>query len=175
MSLDDRYVDLKGREFSLTQLDADERRLLKSVKQRADRGPPWHEFANVWMKLVGEFYHDRGLSCSKVRNTDLYRIAQDLGSRLAVAQGIARIPDYRDEIEQLIRVCFKTRREFCEATGLSEDMLSYVLLAANILRSIGSTRHWPESGISSGSYLKTVSNGPAEDDERRHRKHRSLG
>ncbi|MGH8543401.1 MAG: hypothetical protein ACREX3_07185 [Gammaproteobacteria bacterium] len=127
MSLDDRYVDLKGREFSLAQLDADERRLLKSVKQRADRAPPWHEFVNFWMKLVGEFYHDRGLSRSKVRHTDLYRIAQDLGSRLAVAQGLARIPDYRDEIEQLIRARFKTRREFCEATGLSEDMLSHVL------------------------------------------------
>ena len=47
--------------------------------------------------------------------------------RLAVAQGVARNPDYRDEIEELIRTRFKTRREFCEATGLSEDMLSHVL------------------------------------------------
>ncbi|MGH8480265.1 MAG: hypothetical protein ACREXK_11980 [Gammaproteobacteria bacterium] len=127
MSLDDRYIDLKGREFSLAELDADERTLLKSLEQRADRGPPWHEFANFWMKLVGEFYDSRGLSRSQVRHTALYRIAQDLVSRLAVEQGSARVPDYRDEIETLVRTRFKTRREFCEATGLSEDMLSHVL------------------------------------------------
>jgi hypothetical protein len=78
MSLDDRYVDLRGREFSLAELDADERTLLKSLEQRAGRAPPWHEFANFWMKLVSEFYHGRGLSRSQVRHTALYRIAQDL-------------------------------------------------------------------------------------------------
>jgi hypothetical protein len=127
MSLDDRYVDLKGREFSLAELDEDERTLLNTLRQRADRAPSWHEFANFWMKLVGEFYHGRGLSRSQVRHTALYRIAQDLASRLAVEQGVARVPDYRDEIETLVRTRFKTRREFCEATGLSEDMLSHVL------------------------------------------------
>jgi hypothetical protein len=50
-----------------------------------------------------------------------------LGSRLAVKQGVARVQDYRDEIEALVRTRFKTRCEFCEATGLSEDMLSHVL------------------------------------------------
>ena len=127
MSLDDRYVELKGREISLAELDEDERSLLNTLKQRADRAPSWHEFANFWMKLVGEFYDGRGLSRSQVRHTALYRIAQDLASRLAVEQGVARVPDYRDEIEALVCTRFKTRREFCEATGLSEDMLSHVL------------------------------------------------
>jgi hypothetical protein len=127
MSLDGRYVDLEGREISLAGLDADERTLLKSLEQRADRAPPWHEFANFWMKLVGGVYDGRGLSRSQVRHTALYHIAQDLASRLAVEQGVARVPDYRDEIEALVRTRFKTRREFCEATGLSEDMLSHVL------------------------------------------------
>jgi len=35
--------------------------------------------------------------------------------------------DYRDELELLIVTRFRTRREFCAATGLSEDMLSHVL------------------------------------------------
>jgi len=103
MSLDDPYIDLKGREFSLAELDADERTLLNTLRQRADRAPPWHELANFWMKLVGEFYDGRGLSRSQVRHTVLYRIAQDLASRLAVEQGVARVPDYRDEIETLVR------------------------------------------------------------------------
>jgi hypothetical protein len=54
-------------------------------------------------------------------------VAQDIGSRLGIAQGKMRQSDYRDELEQLILTRFKTRREFCEATGLSEDMLSHVL------------------------------------------------
>ncbi|MEX0704496.1 MAG: hypothetical protein WD069_20510 [Planctomycetales bacterium] len=57
----------------------------------------------------------------------LFRIAQDLDDRLAIAQGLARAPDYRDELAELIRERFKTRREFCRATGISEDMLSHVL------------------------------------------------
>ena len=66
MNQEDRYVDLRGREVSLARLDADERLLLDTLKRRADRAPPWHEFANFWMKLVGEFYQGRGLSRSQV-------------------------------------------------------------------------------------------------------------
>lgn len=61
------------------------------------------------------------------RQTAVYRIAQDLGSRIAIQAGFARMPDYRDELDELIRSRFKTRREFCRATGLSEDMVSHVL------------------------------------------------
>jgi hypothetical protein len=57
----------------------------------------------------------------------VYRIAQDIGGRIALATGMARLGDYRDELEMLIHQRFRTRREFCEATGLSEDMLSHVL------------------------------------------------
>ncbi len=40
---------------------------------------------------------------------------------------MARLPDYRDELAELIDRLFATRRQFCEATGLSEDLLSHVL------------------------------------------------
>ena len=46
---------------------------------------------------------------------------------MAVAAGLARLGDYRDELEELVRAKFAPRRAFCEATGLSEDMLSHVL------------------------------------------------
>ena len=54
-------------------------------------------------------------------------MAADLSGRIAVAAGIARLGDYRDELEELIREKFPSRRAFCEASGLSEDMLSHVL------------------------------------------------
>ena len=47
---------------------------------------------------------------------------------MAVEAGIARVPDYRDELNELIRSRFQTRRQFCQATGLTEDMLSHVLV-----------------------------------------------
>ena len=50
-----------------------------------------------------------------------------MSGRLAVALGLARKPDYRSRLAEIIESRFKTRREFCEATGLSEDMLSHVL------------------------------------------------
>ena len=47
--------------------------------------------------------------------------------RIAIRKGYARMGDYRDELQVLIATRFKNRREFCEATGISEDMLSHVL------------------------------------------------
>ena len=36
-------------------------------------------------------------------------------------------PSYRDDLVDLIDTRFPSRRAFCEATGISEDMLSHVL------------------------------------------------
>jgi hypothetical protein len=127
MDRPDNYVDLKGREISLRDLDADERRLLAKIQARAATQPPWNEYENYWVAAVASFYDARGLTRAESRRTAVYRIAQDLGGRIAVAAGLARLSDYRDELEEIIRTRFKTRRAFCEATGLSEDMLSHVL------------------------------------------------
>jgi hypothetical protein len=79
------------------------------------------------MSRVARFYAARGLSRRDVRQTAAYRIGQDLASRIAIDAGLTRAPDYRDELERIIRQRFSTRRDFCRATGLSEDMLSHVL------------------------------------------------
>lgn len=132
------YIDLKRRVYSLAGLTADERKLVVSLQAHARKKPDWSNFSNFWMAKVSEFYSSRGLTRKAIRETVPYRIGQDLDSRLAVSQGMAREPDYRDEIDDLIRTQFKTRRAFCHATGLSEDMLSHVLakrkhLAVNTL------------------------------------------
>jgi hypothetical protein len=57
----------------------------------------------------------------------VWKIAQDLGSRLMVRAGLARSVDYRDRLEEIIRSQFPSRRSFSEATGISEDMLSHVI------------------------------------------------
>lgn len=123
----DLYIDLRGQQHSLSRLDEDERKLLACLEQRSQSGAGWYDFENYWTRAVWELYQPRGLTRKEARETVVYRIAQDLGSRIAIASGLARMPDYRDELADLIRRRFKTRRAFCEATGISEDMLSHVL------------------------------------------------
>lgn len=121
------YVDLYGRVVPLGSLDAEERRIVASLRRRAATNPAWHEFRNVSIKALADFYKPRGLSRRKIISTPAWRIARDLTGLLGIAQGIMRAPDYRDDLEELIRTRFKSRRAFCKATGLSEDMLSHVL------------------------------------------------
>ena len=144
------YQDLKGRELALDDLPADERRLISELRSAAKKSKDWSSFSNLWMSKVSEFYSPRGLTRPQIRQTAGYRVGQDLDSRMAIAKGLARAPDYRDELESLIGERFQTRRAFCEATGLTEDMLSHVLskrkhLAINTLeeslRRIGYTLH----------------------------------
>ena len=103
-----------------------ERRLLSRLKRLANRCDT-AEYRNRSLEEIAAFYEDRGLSRREIVKTPLYKVAQDYGARKQVERGEARAPDYRDQLEELIRTKFPTRRAFCEATGLSEDMLSHVL------------------------------------------------
>lgn len=123
----DVYLDLKGREISLAELSAAERSCIAEMKTAARKHADWSAFSNLWMVRVAELYEHQNLTCPQIRKTIVYRVCQDLDSRLAMSQGLARQPDYRDELALLIEQRFPTRRAFCEATGLSEDMLSHVL------------------------------------------------
>jgi hypothetical protein len=123
----DVYVDIYGNEISLTGLDADERRLLARLRRRARTHPDWCDFDNRWTRAVAALYDARGVRRAEARRTAVYRVAQDLSSRIAIASGMARLPDYRDDLEDLIREHFPSRRAFCKATGLTEDLLSHVL------------------------------------------------
>ncbi len=127
MTRENSYLDRKGREFDLSVLDEEERRLIADLRLRAEAKPNWAAFEAHWLAAVAALYDARGLSRKESRQTAVYQIAQDLSSRLAVAAGLARAADYRDDLEELVRSRFGTRRAFCEATGLSEDMVSHVL------------------------------------------------
>ncbi|MBL8826598.1 MAG: hypothetical protein JNM18_06395 [Planctomycetaceae bacterium] len=121
------YTDLRGTVFSLSGLESDERTLIARLKKQSERVADWTEFRNFWMAEVSQFYTAKGLSRREIIESVGYRIGQDLASRLGIAQGKMRPPDYRSDLELLILSKFQTRKEFCDATGLSEDMLSHVL------------------------------------------------
>jgi hypothetical protein len=123
------YTDIRGNVVDLRGLDDAERALFDELQAQAAAHPDplTAEFFNFWMPQVGKFYEARGLSRRQVLETPLWRVAQDLESRQMVRAGLARIGDYRDELLRLIVSKFGTQRGFCEATGLTEDMLSHVL------------------------------------------------
>jgi hypothetical protein len=121
------YVDLDGRETCLGHLDAQERKLLARIRRRARTHPDWDSFDNYAFRAVGEFYDARGTPRAVSREGVIFRVVQDLSSRIAVAAGLARIGDYRDELKELIDEHYPTRRAFCKATGLAEDLLSHFL------------------------------------------------
>jgi hypothetical protein len=121
------YLDLDGDRIDLSALDAEEQQLIARLRRRAARQPDFWDFDTYWMATVAAFYDARGLSRQKSRHTAAYHIGQDLRDRLGLACGLIRPNDYRDELEELIRTQYPSRRAFCQATGLSEDMLSHVL------------------------------------------------
>ena len=120
------YVDLNGRSFDLSALTSAELALIERFKRSA-RNHDSGSYRNRSLSEIDRFYRSQGLSRAEIAETVVYRVAQDIGGRQMIARGEARQPDYRDQIEELIRKKFATRREFCEAAGISEDMLSHVL------------------------------------------------
>jgi hypothetical protein len=120
------YLDLRGRTIDLSTLDQEELQLFRQLQADAERMDS-ATYRNHWVSQVSNLLSPRGLSKAAIVRSSLYRLTQDLGSRQQVQRGEARVPDYRDELEGIILDRFKTHRAFCEATGLSEDMLSHVL------------------------------------------------
>src|SRR5881398_1333825 len=108
------YRDLDGNEICLAHLDAEERKLLTRLRRRAQANPDWDAFDNYWTRAVPAFYEARGLARKAVPQTVLWRIAGDLSARIAIAAGLARLGDYRDDLEELIRTKYPSRRAFCE-------------------------------------------------------------
>src|SRR5262245_33509545 len=123
----DVYVGLDGIAYFLNRLDAEERRLFGACARLARRKPDWGKYGNYWLPKVDALYSARGLSRREIIKTPVYQIAQDMQSRLTIEQDWAAPADYRAELRDLIETQFHTRREFCKATGLSEDMVSHVL------------------------------------------------
>lgn len=124
---DDTYTTLSGERLLLSELDADEKSLVTELHFRAEVTVHWPEFAAYFMKRVGDFYLDRGLSRRDIVKLPIWRLAHDLKDRLAVKEGRpAPQFDYRDDLCRLVRA-FPNRRAFCDATGVADETLGHVL------------------------------------------------
>src|SRR5688572_7151322 len=96
------YVDLDGRDICLGHLDAEERKLLTRIRRRARTHPDWGDFRNYWVAAVAKFYDARRVPRKVSREGAVFRVAQDLSSRLGIAEGVIQPDDYLSELEALI-------------------------------------------------------------------------
>jgi hypothetical protein len=114
-------------ELDLTSLTTEEAAVFHQARREYEESPEWHAFKQKWLNEVLSIYDRQKLPRRQAVAKPLYRAVQDLGSRLMVQDGYAKMPSYQEQIAAIIETKFETRREFCKATGLSEDMLSHVL------------------------------------------------
>ena len=122
-----KYAHLRGIECDENSFTPEELALFLAARKHFAESPRWDDFKNRWYGAVMRYYDDQNLPRGESITKALYRVVQDMGSRLMIAAGVARMPDYQTQIANIIEEKFDTRRQFCEATGLSEDMLSHVL------------------------------------------------
>lgn len=119
------HRSLSGEVFDLGQLSAEQREAYREAKAFYDTNPEWTEFSNFWRQKARKLFAAEA-PVAMVKEP-LYRILQDLDSRLGIRQGYAREPDYRDLLEDIISRHFKSRYQFCKETGMDEGYLSSVL------------------------------------------------
>jgi hypothetical protein len=121
------YTTLKNHEYDLRTFSPEEAEVYRLATIAFEDNPEWIDFEQKWMNAALSIYDHQNVPRRETITKPLYRIVRDMGSRLMVAAGYAKMPGYREQIAAIIESKFATRRAFCEATGLSEDMLSHVL------------------------------------------------
>ncbi|HEY3243162.1 MAG TPA: helix-turn-helix domain-containing protein [Phycisphaerae bacterium] len=121
------YETIHGKRVPLDQLDAEEQRTFDRLYRYALGNPDWNEFCNRLWREVQKCYLPRGLSPRQITRRLLYQVAQDMESRLGIAQGRVRESEYRDELASLIQQAGLTRYRLSQRTGVSQDLLSHVL------------------------------------------------
>ena len=94
------YADLVGRQWDLSTLSAKDRRLVRSVVARANKGTAWPELSSHWRRALIELH--RHLSGKELVRLPVYGICQDIASRVGIEQGYFRQRDYRDDLVELI-------------------------------------------------------------------------
>ncbi len=113
------YRTITGRPIDLGSLNAAERKFLTAVLAKYRRHPEWSKFASWWL---AEF-DKTGLADT----SSVYRICQDLESRLGIQQDKVAPPDYRDSVADLIEMLYGSRYRFCKKHNIDQGHLSRVL------------------------------------------------
>jgi transcriptional regulator with XRE-family HTH domain len=126
------YTTLTGRRYDLARLTPAERLFLAAAYRLFRQRPGWDEFSRDWVSLGKEILW-KGAAIPV--GQPIYRMCQDLASRLGIAEGRLARPDYRDRLADLIEERFGSRYRFCKQAGIDQGHLSRVLAGRSDLSS----------------------------------------
>lgn len=76
------YVTLAGTVYDLDLLDDEERAVVAKLVRLQESVKKWTDYANAYMGIVSSLYMPQGLSRRQIVATAVWKIAQDLNSRL---------------------------------------------------------------------------------------------
>lgn len=120
------YVTLDQEIFNISELPEAQKALYEEVFESFKQRPQWPEFQNLWLLKINNLLRNT-LSRSEIIKTPIYKICQDMDSRLGIEQGFMRQADYRDILAKIIYENYSSRYKFCKAVGIDEAFLSNVL------------------------------------------------
>lgn len=119
------YKTLNGGFYNINELPVESKSIYTEIKASYDAGIEWTRFTNLWTQRISETFSNEPKSV--IVESPIYKICQDLDSRIGIKQGYTREPDYRDILADLISMHYKSRYQFCKKTGIGEGYLSSVL------------------------------------------------
>lgn len=119
------YTTLKGEEFDLDSLPEEQSKLWEKAEGYFQTSPEWTDFSTFWVRKVAKTFE--GLERNEIVKMPIFKLCQDLESRLGIEQGYTREADYRDALRELIEENFPSRYAFCKAAGVNEAFLSHIL------------------------------------------------
>lgn len=120
-----KYRTLEDEILDLSHFSNEEKKFLERILDFYSKKPDWNEFARFWLSKIHSVYEDKNRA--QISQTTLFAICQDLESRLGILQKKTRMPDYRDQLREIIDVYFGSRYKFCKRFKLDQGYLSKVL------------------------------------------------
>ena len=118
------YTTLSNGKYDLDTLDNSHKDFIEKIIHYYKRNPNWNNFANYWHKEGQKIWKNKNRK--EVVKLPIFKICQDLESRLGIKQGYVRQADYRDELLKIIEE-YQSRYQFCRKTGIDEAFLSHIL------------------------------------------------
>jgi hypothetical protein len=119
------YRTLRNAVYDVTALPPEQKKIYEKVKRFSDKRPHWDRFTGFWVRQMDTL--QPALTRKEIVNTPIWKICEDMDSRIAIEQGYARRSDYLDELLDLIESKRRSPRAFCREVGLDEDYLNRVL------------------------------------------------
>lgn len=118
------YTTLNNEKYDLDNLSVLHKKFIIKIFIYYKKRPEWNKFANHWLKEGLKVW--KNTNKKLVVNLPIFRVCQDLESRLGIREGYIKEPDYRDELLKIIEE-YPSRYKFCKKVGIDEAFLSNIL------------------------------------------------